>query len=100
VILLFAITGHSDIIVECRLRPGQPRFNSRQGQWWDFFSSPPPSDRLWGLPSLLSNGDLRLLPRGLIVQGVKMTTHLHLVPNLRMRGAIPPLPNTSLSLTG
>jgi hypothetical protein len=28
-------------------------------------------------------------------QGVKLTTHLHLVPRPRMRGAIPPLPNTS-----
>jgi hypothetical protein len=27
---------------------------------------------------------------------VKLTTHLHLVPRSRMRGAIPPLPNTSL----
>jgi hypothetical protein len=26
---------------------------------------------------------------------VKLTTHLHLVPRSRMRGAIPPLPNTS-----
>jgi hypothetical protein len=27
--------------------------------------------------------------------GVKLTTHLHLVQRSRMRGAIPPLPNTS-----
>jgi hypothetical protein len=27
--------------------------------------------------------------------GVKPTTHLHIVPRLRMRGAIPPLPQTS-----
>jgi len=26
-----------------------------QGQWWDFFSSPPCPDQLWGPPSLLSN---------------------------------------------
>jgi hypothetical protein len=33
---------------------GRPGFDSRQGQ--GFFSSPPRSDRLWDLPSLLSNG--------------------------------------------
>jgi hypothetical protein len=27
-------------------------------------------------------------------RGVKLTTHLHLVPRSRMRGAIPPLPHT------
>jgi hypothetical protein len=27
-------------------------------------------------------------------RGVKLTTHLHLVPSLRMCGAISPLPNT------
>jgi len=26
---------------------------------------------------------------------VKLTTHFHLVPRLRIHGAIPPLPNTS-----
>jgi hypothetical protein len=33
--------------------------------------------------------------RGLFARGVKPTTHLNLVPSLRMRGSIPPLPNTS-----
>jgi hypothetical protein len=37
-----------------RLWAGRPRFDSRQGR--DFCSSPPPPDRLWGPPSLLSNG--------------------------------------------
>jgi hypothetical protein len=32
-------------------------------------------------------------PKG--TRGVKLTTHLHLVPRSRMHGAIPPLPNTS-----
>jgi hypothetical protein len=27
--------------------------------------------------------------------GVKLTTHFHLVPRLRMRGAVPPLPTSS-----
>jgi len=29
---------------------------------------------------------------------VNLTSHLHLVARLRMRGSIPPLPNTSLHL--
>jgi hypothetical protein len=29
-------------------RAGQPGFGSRQGQWWEFFSSPLRPDRLWG----------------------------------------------------
>jgi hypothetical protein len=29
-------------------------------------------------------------------QGMKLTTHLHLVQRLRIHGAKPPLPNTSL----
>jgi hypothetical protein len=32
-----------------------------------------------------------LFPRGWSGRGVKFTTHLHLVPRLRMRGAMPPL---------
>jgi len=32
------------------------------------------------------------LPRGQSGQGVKLTTHLHLVQGSRMRGDIPPLP--------
>jgi hypothetical protein len=36
-------------------------------------------------------GDLSL---GGKAAGVKLTAHLHLVPRSRMRGAIPPLPNT------
>jgi hypothetical protein len=31
---------------------------------WEFFSSPPCPDRLWGPPSLLSNGYQRLFLRG------------------------------------
>jgi hypothetical protein len=39
---------------DTRLQAGRKGFDSRQEQYWDFFSSPPPSDRLWGPPSLLS----------------------------------------------
>jgi len=38
----------------------------------------------------------RLFPTGVkAAGGVKLTTHLHLVPRLRMRGYIHPLPHTS-----
>jgi hypothetical protein len=60
-----------------------------------FFSSPQSPDRLWAPPSLLSDGYRMLLPRGESGRGVKLTTRLYIVPTLRMRGAIPPFPNTS-----
>jgi len=60
-----------------------------------FFCSPPRPDQLWCSPSLLSNGYRGLFPRGKSGRGPKLTTHLHPVPKLRMRGAIPPLSNTS-----
>jgi hypothetical protein len=41
--------------------------------------------------SLLSNG--YSFPGGKAAGVVKLTTHLHLEPRSRMRGAIPPLPN-------
>jgi len=44
--------------------------------------------RHWGLPSLLSGGYRRPFHRGQSERGVKLTTHLHLVPRLRMRGAV------------
>jgi hypothetical protein len=49
------------------------------------FSSPQRPDRLWGPPSLLSNG----------YRWVKLTTLLQIVPRSRKRGSIHPLPHTS-----
>jgi len=60
-----------------------------------YFLSPKRPEWLWGQTSLLSNGGRVLFPRGQSGQGVKLTTHFHLVPRLGMSLAIPPLPNTS-----
>jgi hypothetical protein len=59
---------------------------------WEFFSSPPCLDRLWGPPNLLFSGY-----QGFFSLGVKRlgheADHSHpLVPRSRMRGDIPPLP--------
>jgi hypothetical protein len=64
-------------------------FDSRQGQ--KFFSSPSRPDRLWSQPNLITKG----YRRGLSSRDVKLITHPHLAPRLRMRGNITPLPNTS-----
>jgi hypothetical protein len=67
---------------------------SRHGRGWEFFFSPPRPQRLWGPPSLLSNEYQSLFPWRWSVRGVKLTTHLHLVPRSRMSGAVPAPPNT------
>jgi len=50
---------------------------------------------LWGPPSLLPNGYRRLFPRRQSGRSVWLTTYIHLLPRLRIYGAIPPLPITS-----
>jgi hypothetical protein len=47
---------------------------------WKFFSATPRPDRLWCPRSLLYNGYKRLFHWGQRGRGVKLTTHLHLVP--------------------
>jgi hypothetical protein len=49
-----------------------------------FIFSPQRPLRLWGPPSLLSNGYRGLFLRGQSSRGLNLTTHLHLVPRSRM----------------
>jgi hypothetical protein len=51
--------------------------------------SPQLPDRLWGPPNQLSNGYLGPFP-----SGVKLATHINLVPKLRMHGFVSLLPHT------
>jgi hypothetical protein len=57
-------------------------FDSRQGK--RLFSTPVRPDRLWGPFSFLYNGCREICPRGPGGRGVKLTTHLHLMPRSRM----------------
>jgi hypothetical protein len=57
------------------------------------FSPPRYPDRLWGPPSLLSNGYQGLLPRGYSGWGVNLTTHPQLVPRSRKYGSTHPFPH-------
>jgi hypothetical protein len=49
-------TRNRDSSVVQRWAKGWMIGGSRPGRGWEFFSSPPHPDRLWGSPSLLPNG--------------------------------------------
>jgi hypothetical protein len=59
---------------------------------WEFFSSPPRPERLWGPHRNLCNGHQGLFPWRLGGRSVELTIHLHIVPRSRMCGATPPFP--------
>jgi hypothetical protein len=84
----------------------KPGYSSRYSYWLDeraigvripvgtrFFSSPRRPDWLWGPPILLCN-EYRFFSLGVMLPGVKLTTHLQLVPWSRKQGSIQPLPQT------
>jgi hypothetical protein len=83
----------NSVSILTRFRAGQMGFDSQQEL--EFFSAPPRQDRLWDPPSLLSSGR-----RGVLFSREKLTgresdhSHLHLVPRLRIRGAIRPRSST------
>jgi hypothetical protein len=69
-------------MVEIRFSVGAKKF---------FFPSPPRPDRFWGQPKFLLNGYQVLFLQGYSSQRVKLTIHL-LLPRLKIRGAVPPIP--------
>ena len=52
------------------------------------FLFPRSSDRLWGTPNLLLNVCRRLYSQDYSGRGMKLTTLMHLVPRLRVSGAV------------
>ena len=74
----------TDISGIARQRVGRCRF-SIPGWTTQLLSFPKRPHRPWG-------PHRRFFPRGLSGQGVRLTTHLHIVPKLRMCGATPHLP--------
>jgi hypothetical protein len=80
---------NSLVSIVTRLWSGRPGFDSRQEQEFFLFAT------AFRQTSLLFNEEREIFTWVKGVRGVKLTTHLHLVQRLRMRGAIPPLPHTS-----
>jgi hypothetical protein len=80
------------VCIASRLWPGPPRnWRSIRGSGRRFLFSQR-LDRPWDPCRLLSNGYRAFFPQCWFGRGVKLTTVLHLVPKLRMHGAILPTP--------
>jgi hypothetical protein len=81
-------TQGSSLSIMTELRAGRPRLGAWQGQEFPFLHHRVQTGsgaHPFSYP-LCAGG-----PRGQSVRAVKVTTHLHLLPSLRMRGSIPPL---------
>jgi hypothetical protein len=65
---------------------GRLRFDSRQEREFSLLhrAQTDSGDRFWDSPSLLSNWYRELFPPGGKRRGMKLTTHLHLVPRSRI----------------
>jgi hypothetical protein len=77
---VYVSPGSRDSSVGIALGYGLDDRGSIPGGCWEFFSKPPRRERLWGPPRLLSYGYRGLFPWGKSGRGVKLATHLHLVP--------------------
>ena len=62
-----------------------------------FLSPPTRPDKFWGPHNLSYRVIVVFFPREWSGRDVKLTTHLHLGPRLRMSGSVPPLPHIPLS---
>jgi len=91
----------SAVSIMTGLRTRRSRLDSRQEQWMDFClrylaqtgcgATTAVSRPALGPTQPPSKWVPRALSQGQSGRGIKLTTHFHLVPRLRMRGAIPPL---------
>jgi hypothetical protein len=83
--------GESVIIVT-RLRAGRPGFDSRQGRIGGIFLLATMSESTFGPKQPSTQWVRGLFPQGQDGLDVKLATHPHLMPRLRMLGAVSPLP--------
>jgi hypothetical protein len=80
----YNINRSQDSSVSIGMGYGLDGLGSIPGRGKRFLSSPLCQKRLWGPPSLLSNGYQDLFTWEQSGRGMKLTTHLHLVPRSRM----------------
>ena len=84
---LIILSGSWEIIVV-----GLKILGSFPGRGEKYFFSPNHPFQLWGSPSLIFSMCQQPFPQGSNSWGMKLATHLPIVPSLRMSGAIPMLP--------